>query len=44
MKVVLLDVGVNNIVPSTEYLRLLEQKANAQVAVEVAKEGNQTPE
>jgi hypothetical protein len=38
VKVVLLDVGVNNIVPSTEYLRLLEQKANAQVAVEVAKE------
>ena len=34
----LLDVGINNIAPSAEYLALLEEKANAKVAVEVAKE------
>jgi regulator of protease activity HflC (stomatin/prohibitin superfamily) len=34
--VILLDVGINNISPSAEYLALLQDKANAQVAVEVA--------
>ncbi|MFP4346592.1 MAG: SPFH domain-containing protein [Anaerolineales bacterium] len=34
----LLDVGINNISPSDEYLSLLEEKANAQVRVEVARE------
>jgi regulator of protease activity HflC (stomatin/prohibitin superfamily) len=34
----LLDVGINNISPSEEYLSLLEDKANAQVRVEVARE------
>lgn len=34
----LLDVGINNISPSEEYLDLLEEKANAQVRVEVARE------
>lgn len=33
----LLDVGINNISPSEEFLKLLEAKANAQVAVEVAR-------
>lgn len=32
----LYDLGINNIAPSQEYLDLLEDKANAQVAVEVA--------
>ena len=34
----LLDVGINNISPSPRYLELLEEKANAKVAVEVAQE------
>ena len=34
----LLDVGINNIAPSEDYLDLLEQKANATVAVEVAQQ------
>jgi regulator of protease activity HflC (stomatin/prohibitin superfamily) len=38
VQVQLLDVGINNITPSAEYLSLLEKKANAQVAVEVAKQ------
>jgi regulator of protease activity HflC (stomatin/prohibitin superfamily) len=33
----LLDVGINNIAPSEDFLKLLEEKANAQVAVEVAR-------
>lgn len=36
--IVLLDVGINNIAPDPEYLALLKQKANAQVAVEVAQQ------
>jgi regulator of protease activity HflC (stomatin/prohibitin superfamily) len=36
--VVLLDVGINNIAPSPSYLALLEEKAAAQIAVEVARE------
>jgi hypothetical protein len=32
----LLDVGINNIAPSDVYMGLLEEKANAQVRVEVA--------
>ena len=38
VKIQLLDVGINNISPSSDYLGLLEQKSNAQVAVEVAQE------
>lgn len=34
----LLDVGINNIAPSEQYLAALEAKANAQINVEVAKE------
>ena len=34
----LLDVGINNISPDPEYMDLLKEKANAGVAVEVAKE------
>jgi len=34
----LLDVGINNIAPSQQYLNALEAKANAQVNVEVARE------
>jgi regulator of protease activity HflC (stomatin/prohibitin superfamily) len=36
--VMLVDVGINNIDPSDSYLALLQQKADAQVAVEVAVE------
>lgn len=36
--VLLKDVGINDIGASEEYLRLLEEKANAAVAVEVAQE------
>lgn len=39
-----LDVGVNNIAPSNDYLSLLEDKANAQVEREVAKEKALTAE
>lgn len=35
--ITLLDVGINNIAPSDQYMALLEKKANAQVAVEVAR-------
>lgn len=34
----LLDVGINNIAPSEKYLEALEDKAAAQIAVEVARE------
>jgi glycine cleavage system regulatory protein len=36
--VLLLDVGINNIAPSVTYLSALEEKAAAQIAVEVARE------
>jgi len=36
--VTLLDVGINNIAPSAKYLEALEDKAAAQIAVEVARE------
>jgi len=38
VKIRLLDVGINNISPSADYLSLLQDKANAQVAIEVARE------
>jgi len=34
----LLDVGINNIAPSQDYMGLLEDKANAQVQVEVSRQ------
>lgn len=38
VKIDLLDVGINNISPSQEYLALLQRKANAKVEAEVARE------
>ena len=38
VRIRLLDVGINNIAPSADYLSLLQQKANAQVSIEVAQE------
>lgn len=38
VEIELLDVGLNNIAPSSRYLELLEEKANARVATEVAQE------